>query len=215
MAKLIQQALISHETVTIGAKPVTTSDEIDQKTEMPLQINETDLEELRTQAFQQGFIAGQKEGMLLAEQQMAQSKQDLETLLSAIPQAIEQNRLHLHDEIADIILLITQEYFIEQQQKPEALHQQINQILRQLNSKQSIELHVHPDEIKTLHQANIKLETAHLNGLLIKADPGLAPGGCLIKTEHGVFDASLETRLERLKEILIHMKHGRQHALLD
>ncbi|MBL7479151.1 FliH/SctL family protein [Legionella bononiensis] len=215
MAKLIHQALISHETVTIGTKPVMTSDDIDQKPELTLQTNEADLEELRAQAFQQGFIEGQKDGLLLAEQQLAQSKQELQILLSAIPQAVEQNRLELHDEIADIILLITQEYFIEQQKKPEALHQQINQILSQLNNKQSIELHLHPDEIKTLHHSNIKLETAHLNGLLIKTDLSLAPGGCVIKTEHGVFDASLETRLERLKEMLVQMKHGRQHALLD
>ncbi|RUR18233.1 hypothetical protein ELY21_08370 [Legionella sp. km535] len=215
MAKIIPQALISHETVTIGLKPEIIPDESDQQSVMTPQTNETDLEELQAQAYQRGFISGQTEGQLHAEQQMAQSKQALETLLSTIPQAIEHNRLELHNEIADIILLITQEYFIEQQQKPEALHQRINQILSQLNNKQSIELHLHPDEIKTMHQFNIKLETAHLKGLLIKADPTLAPGGCVIKTEHGVFDASLETRLERLKEMLTQMKHGRHHALLD
>ncbi|CAM2806634.1 FliH/SctL family protein [Legionella worsleiensis] len=215
MAKIIHQALISDETIIIGLKPVLSKQNDLQESEIKPTAREADWEELREQVYQQGFTAGVTEGKLRIEQEMADARKTLENVLSAIPQAIERNRLDLHHEIAEIVLLIAQEYFIEQHQKPDALHQQINQILKHLNTKQNIELQLHPDEIKTIHQLNIKLETAHLNGIRIKAVPDLAPGGCIIKTEHGVFDISLETRLERLKEILMQLKQGRPNAVAD
>lgn len=216
MAKIIKKALISLETITLGTTLPETSYEYNERDILnTTQLNETYLEELREQAFQQGFESGVNEGQNRAKQQIEGLKLDLENLLLSIPQAITQCRMELTNEIADIALLISQEYFAEQQRNPEALQAQINQILNQINNEQNIELCLHPEDIKLVQKANIQLETAHLNRLKIKADERLALGGCLIKTEHGIFDASIETRIERLKDYLIQMKQGRHHALLD
>jgi flagellar assembly protein FliH len=216
MAKIIKQALISPETITLGTTLAEPSYEHNERDILnTTQLNETYLEELREQAFQQGFESGIKEGQNRTEQQIEGLKHELENLLLSIPQAITQCRMELSNEIADVALLISQEYFTEQQRNPEALQAQINQILNQINNEQNIELCLHPEDIKLVQKANIQLETAHLNHLKIKADDGLTLGGCLIKTEHGIFDASIETRIERLKDYLIQMKQGRHHALLD
>lgn len=216
MAKIIKKALISLETITLGTTLPETSYEYNERDILnTTQLNETYLEELREQAFQQGFESGVNEGQNRAKQQIEGLKLDLENLLLSIPQAITQCRMELTNEIADIALLISQEYFAEQQRNPEALQAQINQILNQINNEQNIELCLHPEDIKLVQKANIQLETAHLNRLKIKADERLDLGGCLIKTEHGIFDASIETRIERLKDYLIQMKQGRHHALLD
>lgn len=216
MAKIIKQVLISTETITIGAVlPEASADHHERNILNSTQLNETYLEDLREQSFQQGFESGVKEGQNRAEQQIEGLKLDLENLLLSIPQAITQCRMELNNEIADIALLISQEYFTEQQRNPDALQAQINQILNQINNEQNIELCLHPEDIKLVQKSNIQLETAHLSRLKIKADDRLALGGCLIKTEHGIFDASIETRIERLKDYLIQMKQGRHHALLD
>lgn len=215
MAKLIKQISISSETVTLGEQPSSLSDTNEPTPLESIQLNEVYLEELREQAFKEGFISGKKEGQLDVEQQINQIKKQLETLLLSIPEAINQHRLDLHTEIADIVLLIIQSYFIEQQGDHQALQSQINQILNQLNSQQSTELYLHPDAIKALQTASLKLEATHLNNLKIKADDSLILGGCLVKTEHGIFDASIETRIERLKQLLLKMKQGERYALLD
>jgi flagellar assembly protein FliH len=211
MAKLVRQAIISAEHITLGTQPETISSE-----EVPtsMEVIPT-LEEVRSQAFQEGYHSGTKEGQRIAEQQMEEMKHHLQDILSSIPQAIKQNRMDLHTEIADILLLIIQQYFIEQQNNPEALQAQINQILGQLNQQQSIELHLPPEAIKILQNGRIQLDSSHLNNLKVKADEALVLGGCIVKTDHGVFDASIETRIERLKELLVHIKQGRQHACLD
>lgn len=142
-------------------------------------------------------------------------KQQLETLLNAIPKAIEHHRLNLSDEIADISLLITQQYFVERQANPEALRMQINHVLSQLNQQQEIELYLHPKDIALLQEEKRPLETAHIRGLHIKSDDSLTLGGCVIKTNHGVFDASIEQQIERLKDFLLEQKQRSYHAFLD
>ncbi len=215
MAKIIKQAFLSSETITVGANPDATDTENNEQQALNnTPLNEAYRNELREQAYQQGFESGIKEGKIREEQQLEQMKKDLEQLLHSIPEAINQCRLALNTEIADIILLITQEYFVEQQQNPKAIQAQINHILNQINNEQSIELYLHPETIRLVQNANIQLETGHLNRLKIKADEHLISGGCIIKTEHGMFDASITTRIERLKEYLIQLKQGKQNDSL-
>ena len=134
--------------------------------------------------------------------------------LAAIPKAIAQNRLDLNPEIADIVLLISQQFFIEQQKDSQALSQQINQVLGQLNNKHNVELCLHPQDINALQNGAIQLDATHLNGLKIKSDESLVLGGYVLKTNHGVFDASIEKQIDKLKEVLIQLKHRGTHAPL-
>lgn len=212
MAKLIKNALISTETVILGilTSPLT---QIEPPRADAPSFTETQMDEFRSQAWQEGYAAGKKEEHELITQKMEELKQQLETLLASIPQAITEARGELSGEIADIILLITQQYFIEKQSNPEALKLQINHILSQLTSKQNIELYLHPRDIGSLQKGFIQLETAHLNGLKICEDSAIALGGCIIKTDHGMFDAGIEKQIDKLKEFLLQIKHGRHNAL--
>ena len=215
MAKIIKNAvistefvsLVSDETAILNPKPAIESTE-------PV-INKSALETMKQEAYQQGYLAGQEETRALIDQEMALLKQQLEVALKAIPQAIANNRLELNTEIADIVLLISQQYFIEKESNPQALELQINQLLTQLNNKHAIELYMHPQEINTLQKGLIKLDAVHLNGLKIKSDDALTLGGYVIKTDHGIFDASIEKQIDKLKEFLLEIRQRGHNAALD
>lgn len=217
MAKILKNAVISSEVIhitnTTPTPHVISEIEPELINESALHLKEVEI--LKNEAYQEGYKLGKEEGKAIAEQQMLQIKQQLETTLLAIPQAIEQNRLALNKEIADIVLHVVQQFFAEKEANPQILAQQINQLLKQLNSQQSIELYLHPKEIELLQNGLIQLHTHHLNGLKIKANDNLALGGYVIKTEHGMFDASIEKQIERLKELLIQLRQRGQHAPLD
>lgn len=215
MAKLIRNALVCPDHVIIGTNPQKELEENSLLEANHLKLNDLQLEELKAKAYQQGYLSGKEEGEKRIIQDMELLKQQVETVLFSISQAICQNRLDLASEIANIILLIVQQYFIEKQSNPEALELQINTILCQLNNKQNIELCLHPHDINNLQKGAIKLESANLNGLKIKADERLPLGGCIIKTDHGIFDASIEKQIDRLKEFLLKMRQGSQHATMD
>ena len=208
MAKLFKNECLSSDVILLGNQPPLP--QLVEETLPPL-INDSQLLE----SYQHGFAAGKDEGIQIADQQMSLLKQQIETSLTAIPQAIEQNRLQLNTEISDIVLLISQQFFSENEVNPKTLEQQINQLLNQLNNQQTIELHLHPQEINALQKGLIKLETTHLNGLKIKSDESLRLGGYVIKTDHGLFDASIEKQIDKLKDCLLEMRQRGQHATLD
>lgn len=184
------------------------------KTTAPL-MDASQQERLQKEAYEQGYSTGITEERARTEQELHQLKKQLQETLAAIPNAIAQNRLDLSHEIADIVLHITQQFFIESQKDSAALTQQINQILVQLNNKHTVELCLHPQDIRALQQGTIQLDAAHLNGLKIKSDESLLLGGCVVKTNHGVFDASIDKQINQLKEVLIQLKKRGQHAPMD
>ena len=203
MAKLYKKALISleehHAEKTI----------VPQET-LPLSFNEAEIKQGKKEAYEQGYLAGQKQ----LKQEYLQKNAQLENILKTLPQTVAQNRLALAEEIADIVLLITQQLFIENIHNPQTLAKQINQILTQLNHQHSVELFLHPSDIHLLQQGTLQLTTAHLKGLTIKEDRSLTLGGCLLKTSHGVFDASLEKQIDKLKDVLSQLKNRGAHASL-
>jgi flagellar assembly protein FliH len=211
MAKLYKKAIISDEEVFLN-QPIVELAHEPEKSIHP--IDEAQIEQLKKEAYEQGYLAGSSEERTHKEEELEQLKTQLQTSLAAIPKAIAQNRSDLSNEIADIVLLITQQFFIEQQKDTQALGQQINQVLGQLNNKHSVELCLHPQEITALQNGAFQLDATHLNGLKIKSDESLILGGYVIKTNHGVFDASIEKQIDKLKEVLIQLKHRGQHASL-
>lgn len=210
MTNLFKQVKVSPESISLYQA-------ILQDTESALiQVdNEIQLKQAKEEGYQEGYFIGKTKAEHLAQEQMNGLKKQLDDVLLSIPQAIAQSRLELHAEIADILWLIIQRFFVEQQSNRKAIELQINQILLQINSKQTVELCLHPQEITALQHGDIQLNASHINGLQIKSDESLRLGGCVIKTEHGVFDASLEKQIDKLKEALLHMKQGKPHVSLD
>ncbi|MFI4918184.1 MAG: FliH/SctL family protein [Legionellales bacterium] len=209
MAKLFKKAEISTEVVYLN----------DSQAIQPVLLPEQpalDLieVEIKTEAaYQKGYLLGKDEANAMFQQQMALLKQQLEALIASIPPAIAANKQQLNTEIADTILLVCQQFFIEKQQNGKALEQQIHHILSQISNQQTLELCLHPQDLTALKQGAIQINAAHLSGLKIKSDESLRLGGCLIKTEHGLFDASIEKQIDRLKEVLLQIRQdGMAHA---
>lgn len=206
MADIFTAVTLSDDIVRIG--PDMESGGQLQTEETPAEvvksISQEDLENAKLAGYSQGF----SEGLAEAETKMTDQLSLLGTLLQNIPTAVRDNRLQLSGEIADIVLLITKQFFVNQQQNKDVLTQQVNQILSQLNDKQSIELSMHPQDLALLQQGKLKLNIKACNNLRIIPDDNLRLGGCVVRSEHGVFDASIERQIDHLKQVLLQMKSG-------
>lgn len=208
MAKLLKNVLLSAETVVLDNIAIKANVEVHVQAHTP----ELAIKEQMDSAYQQGYLSARAEHAQETEQEINQLQQQLAALIQAIPTAIAHNRLALNKDIADIVALITKNYFISQAEQPAALEQQINHILEQINSQQRIELYLHSQDIKQLKSGAINLTAHHINGLKIKQDDSLLLGGCIVKTEHGLFDASIEKQIDKLKELLIGIRQGGLYA---
>lgn len=194
MAQIIKQSLVQRA-------------ELEQLCEStPTSFNEEQIELLKKEAYQQGYLKGQTEAKELAYQQLNELKNRLEQMLLAIPLAVEQNRLTMQQELTSMCLFIVQRYFVAQKVDPQILETQINQLLTQINNQQNIELHLHPNDIQLVQKGLIKLSAVN-NEITIKNEEALAVGGFMVKTSHGMFDASVEKQIDKLKQYLMNITH--------
>ncbi len=173
-------------------------------------------EQAREKGYNLGFKQGLSEGLEKAKKQIEKENDEqrlqLIQLLKAIPSAINENRLSLKSEIADFVLAITERFFIEQQQNKQAIAQQISSALHLVNDKQSLTLVLNPKDLTLLQKGELKIDFSLCQNLRIVADENLALGGCLIRSEHGVFDAGIEGQIERLKQALLQIKTEATHG---
>lgn len=209
MAEILREVIISDDIVLLKSfaqqpdpQPAPTIS--DHATATVSVINHDDLENAR----QAGYLQGLSEGIAKTEAKMTDELSVLATLLQSIPAAINDRRMQLSDEIADIVLLITRQFFINQQLNKDGIALQINQTINQLNDKQNIELALHPEDLALLQQGLLKIDLKSCKNLRVIPDESLRLGGCIVKSEHGVFDASIERQIDNLKQVLLQMKQG-------
>lgn len=174
-----------------------------------LAFSEEHLSDLKKLAYDEGYSQGQVDATDIAHEQVNALKQRLEQALHSIPQAIEQNRQEMQQELTSLCLLIAQRYFIAQSIEPKILETQINQLLAQINNQQAIELHLHPKDIPLLQQGLVTLNAAQ-HKITIKPDESLTLGGFIIKTPHGLFDARLDKQIDKFKQYLMSLRQEEQ-----
>lgn len=158
------------------------------------------------------YADGLSEGLCQNEKYLAPLIEAFDTLLASIPKAIADARLNLQQEIADIVLMIAGQFFMNQSLDKRHIESQINQILNQINERESVELHLHPRDIALLQEEAIVLKSTFLYGIKIKNDDSLKLGGCIVKTSQGRFNASIEQQIDQLKAALLKLKQGAPHA---
>lgn len=213
MAKLFKSVTISDEVVYL--KPVAiidvtaTAEMANEPDACPEQPQDT--EQLKKEAYQEGFNQGLAQGIEQATNDMYQQTALLQELLVNLPAVISENRQQLSGEIADIVLVIIQQYFINQQTNKEAIAGQINHTITQLNSKQNIELLLHPQDLAMLKAGTLPLDLQQCKNLRIVPNEQLRLGGCQVRSEHGLFDAGIERQIDNLKQVLLQIKQGDRH----
>jgi len=213
MAEIFKAILVSDDTIHL--KPSITANEPDLTVQTAAKPVEADMEKVNDitkqrceEAFQSGFNQGLSEGIAKANTNMEEQITVLGNLLQSIPEAINANRLLLSNDIADIVLLIIQQFFINQQHSKEIISLQINQALAQLHDKQNIELALHPKDLTLLQQGKLKIDLKQCKNLRVVPDENLRLGGCIVRSKHGVFDAGIERQIDNLKQVLLQIKQG-------
>lgn len=211
MANIFRNIQISEEIVYIGV-PLSDPASPEESEPLPSEnggvppANETDRLAEDEITWQSGYSQGLFDGALQERAVLNEQINTLNSLLQSIPQAINNNRQQLSTDIADIVLLIVSKFFIHQQQNKEAITQQIDQVILQLNNKQNLEITLHPHDLALIQQNEIQVNLQDCKNVRLKADENLRLGGCIVNSEHGVFDAGIERQIDNLKQVLLRMK---------
>ncbi|MEP7186505.1 MAG: FliH/SctL family protein [Rhodanobacter sp.] len=158
----------------------------------PAQPTVRELEALEEQAREEGYAAGQAEGLAAAKQQLDEQLVRLAALYEAAARPLESLDAQTEQELARLATLIASRVVgRELQLAPALIVQTVREAAAALPAAtRELRVHLHPDDLVLLRELGAAEEHWQL-----LADPTLARGDCRMESERSRLDARVETRL--------------------
>lgn len=184
----------------------------------PLTLDE--LEAIRQDAYNEGFVTGEKDGFRAGQ---LKAKQEADAALAARLASLEQLMSQLFAPIAEqdqqleVALVNLVSHMARQviQRELSSDSSQIRQVLREAlkllpMGADNVRIHLNPQDFEMVKA----LRERHEESWRILEDESLLPGGCRVESEHSRIDASIETRLNQaLKQLFEQQREQAVHPL--
>lgn len=171
------------------------------------------LKEIQEGAYQEAFELGREEGRRLAyeetkgqiENQIGEVGKVVQRVESLFEDLVEQNEAKIVDML---FYLAKQIAFDEIRDNRDRVVPILKSLAESLRSDEQITLHLSKTDVEHVESLRAVLgkELDFLKRTKIMEDQAISPGGCIVETNFGVVDASLETRVEKLWKILSEKK---------
>ncbi len=166
-------------------------------------------ESVRAQAHEEGQQRAWETAQSLANRQLSQQ---LDTLMPALGQAIEKiHELraeflgHWQRRIVALSVAIAQRIMRRELTEPARLTEKlIHETLEMAAGSAPIHLHLNPQDHETLkdHLPRMFQQLGSLAPSHVVPDPSVSPAGCIVKTEFGQIDQTVEAQLQRIEQEL-------------
>ena len=175
--------------------------EANMKAEQIAREAQMDAEALREEYKAQGYA----EGASVKEQELQELQERLETDFALKNQMLESEYIRKRDnmeaELVDVILEVFNKVFhIQFDSKKHILMHLINDAILNIEGDRNFRIKVADSNVLFLenHREDILERVGHGIDLEFIADSTMDGNECLIETDSGIFDCSLETQLENL-----------------
>ncbi|MBI5179515.1 MAG: hypothetical protein HZA04_09700 [Nitrospinae bacterium] len=161
--------------------------------------------EIEKEGYEQGREEGRKQGR---EESFAEATSLMQALVVAV------NELHTarntyygkaEKEMVDLVTLIASELVCREiSQDPSIIGSVIRKAVGQLHAKQNITVRLNPADVEYGQKMRESLvrDVATVENVELKTDPAIRSGGCVIETNIGVIDATVETRILNIHKSL-------------
>lgn len=160
----------------------------------------SELEALERQAREEGYAAGQREGLAAAQQQLSMRMAQLDALYASAARPLQDLDESTELELARLSLVIARQVLAhELRTTPELVVQIVRQAVLALPSAtRELRVRLHPDDLALLRE----LDAAETHWQLL-ADPSLARGDCRLESERSRLDARITTRLAAVADAVL------------
>ena len=160
---------------------------------------------IEQEAYQKGFIQGEKDGFELGEKKAIHVIGNIERLFDEISN-LRQEILKQHEkEILDLTFAIAEKIVhrltrLDESRIKEAVYNALNLAME----KSKIILNVNPEDYDYIEKLRPELFKKYkdLKSITVTSDPSVTRGGCYLKTPYGDIDAGIETQLEKIYQCL-------------
>lgn len=158
-------------------------------------------EHARAEGLQDGLAAGREQGareVSAAVSALAEARSALQSMQDELAAAIEHDAIELGLALAAKILAGAA------QARPELIAESVQGALRRMGARRRVTVLVNPQDLE-LVERTLRAEGVEqtLEGLDLQAEERVAPGASIVRSEEGEVDASVQTQLERAREVVL------------
>lgn len=157
----------------------------------------------------QAWDRGYADGMAQARQQLAAIAQRLSPLVSQAALSRDASLRNLDEEVLTLVLAISRAVIRQEVQlAPETILLVAQEALSDMSAGPTVVLRIHPDDEAVLQPSLPMLGLPPSIQVSMVADSTISPGGCLVESGAGRVDGTIETRIERLGDLLREHLHA-------
>ncbi len=162
-------------------------------------------EQIREQARAEGHADGRRAGhedgsaeIACAALALGQALQEVQSLRTATVEAVERDAIELALEVAGKILQGTL------QARPELIVELAQGALRRISDRRRITVLVNPADLETVRSAigEIAGQGSGIELCEVQSEERVGVGSAIVRTAEGEVDASVQTQLERAREVV-------------
>lgn len=171
---------------------------------------EAQVAEIKETAYQEGFQQGFLEG---SQAGLAETVQKLEKLVSSLERERDRTQLVMDNQVEGLgprlinisCQIASKILKREIKLQPEIIITQVENILKGISRAKNLAIRVNVGDmelVKNSEECFLQL-TQGIDQIDFVVDPSLEPGGCIIETNSGGVDASIQTQLEMITTLLL------------
>lgn len=159
------------------------------------------VDEIRSNAETEGWQKGYEDGRNKAREEQEAEMQKLDQRREELENQHQQRMQELEGQVLEAVCDVLEQVFHIQfdQFGPILLHL-VSQALLQIEGVREFNVRIHPEQYKYLqeHRQELVDQLGPSVQIGLEADASLAPSGCVIETDSGFFDCSLDVQFENL-----------------
>lgn len=157
----------------------------------------------REQGYEDGHAEGVREGMVAT----SDAAQALASARAQLLAAREQREADLTREAVELALALSEKILAGALAlAPERVLDVVRGALRQIEERRALTILVNPEDLPLVGAAleQLSASAGGIDHCELHAERRIRRGGAIIRTPEGELDASLETQLERAREVVMH-----------
>lgn len=156
----------------------------------------------RLQAEVESRVREFQQNIELQQAQLLQTNQALTQALEQVKQIHAQSIEEMRHRAVDLALAIARKVIAQEVQAQRVeIDPIVLEALQQLPTRGEVVIHLNPEDLQRSGFAE-EAQNAHTQDLKFISDPSISPGGCLVESIEGRVDATIESSLKKVGEVL-------------
>ena len=182
----------------------------DQRQAIVVQVRQEASEQARTEGLAQGLDEGRRRGYDEALQQTDQQLNQLQAAWTEAADVWQMRRAQIEREVWQGAIGLAQRLAARIVHRvvevdDQVIVDQVAAVVSHLTRPMDVSIHIHSDDRPVLERAMPKLmaKMSNLKSLRLVDDAAIVPGGCVLHYGQGQIDATLDTQLRRIAEVMV------------